>query len=69
MYQLGYYIIIFHVGCSIVGLTSIILGFLRNIDVITIDKSTYNSSFKYYYLIFVYYPAQIGYKLNKKICK
>ena len=63
------FLIYFHIGCCIVGIISISLGYYRNFDVIELDKITYNSIFKYYYLIFVYYPAQIGYKLNKKICK
>ena len=69
MEKLAYCILMFHLGCLILGITSLILGFFRNIDVINLDNSTYNSYIKYYYLAFIYYPAQFGYKLKMKCGK
>lgn len=59
----------FHLGCVLVSIGAIILGLFRNFEVLTLDNDIYNSHLKWYYLIFMYYPAQFGYKLNQKIYK
>jgi len=69
MEKLAYCILMFHLGCLIVSFGAIILGWFKNIEILMLDSNIYNSPIKFYYLIFVYYPAQLGYNLKKKICK